>query len=81
MPAHDKEHILDIPWRCPGTGPFPRTDHMAPLPPSNESMADSLKWDLVGARWGRGAHWPLVLGIGHHRDRTAAQKVKIAEEQ
>ena len=43
MPAHDKEDILHAPWRCPGTGPFPRTDNRPPLPPLKEVMADSLK--------------------------------------
>ena len=79
MPAHDKEDILDVAWRCPGTGPYPRTDNMPPLPPLSEVMADSLKWDPIGARWGRGAHWPLVLGIGHNRERTPAQKRTIAD--
>ena len=73
MPSHGKEDIIDVEWRCPGTGPYPRTDNMAQLPPLNEIMADSLKWDPIGARWGRGAHWPLVLGIGKHRDRTPAR--------
>ena len=81
MPAHEKEEILDVAWRCPGTGPYPRTDNMPPLPPLNEVMADSLKWDPIGARWGRGAHWPLVLGIGHHRDRTPAQKKNTCSQK
>jgi hypothetical protein len=48
------------------------------LPPMNEVMADSLKWDPLGHRWGRGAHWPLILGVGHRRERTPAQKQKRA---
>ena len=79
MPAHDKDNIIDIEWRCPGTGPYPRTDNMAQLPPLNAIMADFLQWDPIGARWGRGAHWPLVVGIGKQRDRTPAQNTKRAQ--
>ena len=61
-----------------GTQGFLGTDHLPPLPPMNEVMADSLKWDPLGHRWGRGAHWPLILGVGHRRERTPAQKQKRA---
>ena len=79
---HDKLNIKEVPWRCPqvgkGTQGFLGTDHLPPLPPMNEVMADSLKWDPLGHRWGRGAHWPLILGVGHRRERTPAQKQKRA---
>ena len=82
LPKHDKLNIKEVPWRCPqagkGTQGFPGTDHLPPLPPMNEVMADSLKWDPLGHRWGRGAHWPLILGVGHRRERTPAQKQKRA---
>jgi hypothetical protein len=74
MPVHEKEPIAEQVWRCPGPGPFTITDMMEPLPPMNEVMADCTRWDPLGHRWGRGAHWPLVLGIGHRRDRTPAQR-------
>ena len=79
MPEHEKQNLALAPWRCPGDGPFPQSDDMPPLPPMNELMADSLKWGPLGARWGRAAHWPLMLGIGHKRDRNAATQIRIAQ--
>ena len=81
MPVHEKEPIAEQVWRCPGPGPFTITDMMEPLPPMNEVMADCTRWDPLGHRWGRGAHWPLVLGIGHRRDRTPAQRQKRNQKQ
>ena len=82
LPKHEKLNIKEVPWRCPqsgkGTQGFLGTDHLPPLPPMNEVMADSLKWDPLGHRWGRGAHWPLILGVGHRRERTPAHKQKRA---
>ena len=40
----------------------------------NEVMADSLKWDPTGSRWGRNAHWPLIIGVGHLRFRSLVAK-------
>jgi hypothetical protein len=78
LPKHDKLNIKEVPWRCPqvakGTEGFLGTDHLPPLPPMNEVMADSLKWDPLGHRWGRGAHWPLILGFGHRRERKREKK-------
>ena len=56
MPAHDKEDIIDIEWRCPGTGPYPRTDNMAQPPPLSEIMADSFKGGPIGAPAGVAEH-------------------------
>ena len=42
MPAHEKEDIADVAWRCPAEGPvFSRSGSSPPLPPMNEIMADS----------------------------------------
>ena len=80
MPEHEKEPIKDCEWRCPGAGNFQGTNRLQPLPPTSEIMADSIKWDPLGHRWGRGAHWPLVLGVGHRRERTPIMKQKRNEK-
>ena len=62
MPEHEKELIAERVWRCPGPGPFPVTDRMEPLPPMNEVMADCIRRDPIGHRWG--TRRSLALGVG-----------------
>ena len=49
-----------------------------------EIVANAFWWDPYGARWGRGAHWPLIFGIGRARYRSKQmlekrRKKKIAK--
>ena len=81
LPEHEKEYIKDIPWRCPPAGRVYQTDSMPPLPAMNEVMADSLKWDPTGSRWGRSAHWPLILGVGRLRFRSPAAKKEFPKSE
>ena len=81
MPEHEKELIAERVWRCLGPGPFPVTDRMEPLPPMNEVMADCIRRDPIGHRWGRGAHWLLVLAVAHRRERTSAMRQKRNQKQ
>ena len=53
-----------------------KTDELPELPPCKEMMATATFWDPYGARWGRGAHWPLLAIIGTRRTRTPLQKQK-----
>ena len=58
-----------------------QTDSMPPLPAMNEVMADSLKWDPTGSRWGRAAHWPLIIEVGHLRFRPLAAKKEFPKSE
>ena len=81
MPEHEKEPIAERNWICLGPGPFPVADMPAPLPSMSEVMADSTKLDPLGHRWGRGAHWPLVVAVGHRRERTPATRQQRNQQQ
>ena len=54
------------------------TDESEPLPPCQEIIAKSRWWDTYGARWGRGAHWPIIAGIGPARHRSVELRRKQA---
>ena len=81
LPEHEKEDIKDVAWRCPPVGQAFQTDTMPPLPAMNEVMAHSLKWDPTGSRWGRSAHWPLIIGVGNCRYRSPAAQKIIAQKR
>ncbi len=44
------------------------------LPPVQEILAESDEWDPWGARWGRDAHWPLIVSVGLRRYRSEGMK-------
>ena len=37
-------------------------------------MSSPRRWDPFGRRWGRDSHWPLMLNIGTHSQRSDAAK-------
>ena len=65
MPSHDKEDIIDVEWRCLGTGPYPRTDNTPQLPPLNEHHGRLLQ---MGPQWRPlGSRSTLAAGCGHRQ--------------
>lgn len=81
LPTQEKVPLGNEPWRLPGPGPYPATDHLPPMPRLNEALSDCLKWDPLGHRWGRGAHWPLIVGIGMKRERSEVMREKRKNKQ
>ncbi len=76
MPLHEKQPLQECAWRWAVRTSFDYTDGLPPLPPMNEVISDSLRWDPLDRRWGRGAHWPLILGVGTKRERTPMMRIK-----
>ena len=67
--------------KAPAATPqMPKTDDFEPLPPCLEIVAKAIQWDPFGARWGRGAHWPLIFGIGRARYRSPQMRQKRAHK-
>ena len=46
-----------------------------------EIVANAFWWDPYGARWGRGAHWPLIFSIGRGRYRSQQMLEKRAKKK
>ncbi len=70
-----REPVQGLSLPCPQhPAGYYRTQSFEPLPAVQEILAESDSWDPWGARWGRDAHWPLLLSVGLRRYRSKEMK-------